>query len=92
MSSLRSVSSDISDMRDLSRQRESLIGQMTATKHEMKRLLTITFTELEHIAGLFNKSILRLLCHYPSAYAIRQAKRMKVAKILIPRVVWKTDG
>ncbi|MBC8456877.1 MAG: IS110 family transposase [Deltaproteobacteria bacterium] len=80
----RSLSSDISDMRDLSRQRESLIGQMTAIKNEMKRLLTITFSELEHIAGLFSKSILRLLCQYPSAYAIRKAKRTKIAKILIP--------
>ena len=80
----RSLSSDISDMRDLSRQRESLIGQMTATKNEMKRLLTITFPELEYFAGLFSKSILRLLRQYPSAYAIRKAKRTKVAKILIP--------
>jgi len=80
----RSLSSDISDMRDLSRQRESLIGQMTSIKNEMKRLLTITFPELEHITGLFSKSILRLLCQYPSANAIRKAKRTKIAKILIP--------
>jgi len=78
------LSSDISDLRDLSRQRESLVDQMSSTKSEIKRLLTITFPELEHISGIFTKSMLRLLCHYPSAASIKQAKRSKIAKILIP--------
>ncbi len=33
---------------------------------------------------VFTKSMLRLLCHYPSAESIRKAKRAKIAKILIP--------
>ena len=78
------LSSDISDLRDLSRQRESLVDQMSATKSEIKRLLTITFPELEQIAGVFSKSMLRLLCQHPSAASIKQAKRSKIAKILIP--------
>jgi len=78
------LSPDNADMRDLARQRESLIDQMTAIKSDTKRVLTITFPELEHIAGIFTKSMLRLLCHYPSAEAIRKAKRSKIAKILIP--------
>ena len=78
------VSSDISDLRDLSRQRESLVDQMSSTKSEIKRLLTMTFPELEHISGIFTKSMLRLLCQYPSAASIKQAKRSKIAKILIP--------
>ena len=78
------LSSDISDLRDLSRQRESLVDQMSSIKSEIKRLLTITFPELEHIAGIFTKSMLRLLCQYPSADSIKQAKRSKIAKILIP--------
>jgi transposase len=78
------LSSDISDLRDLSRQRESLVDQMSSTKSEIKRLLTMTFPELEHISGIFSKSMLRLLCHYPSAASIKQAKRSKIAKILIP--------
>jgi transposase len=78
------LSSDISDLRDLSRQRESLVDQMSSTKSEIKRLLTITFPELEHISGIFTKSMLRLLCQYPSAASIREAKRSKIAKILIP--------
>ncbi len=36
------LSSDISDLRDLSRQRESLVDQMSSTKSEIKRLLTIS--------------------------------------------------
>jgi transposase len=71
-------------MRDLARPRESLIDQMTAIKNDTKRLLTVTFPELEHIAGIFTKSMLRLICRYPSAKAIRKAKRSKIAAILIP--------
>jgi transposase len=78
------LSSDVSDLRDLSRQRESLVDQMSSTKSEIKRLLTITFSELEQMAGVFSKSMLRLLCQYPSAASIKQAKRSKIAKILIP--------
>ena len=78
------VSSDISDLRDLSRQRESLVDQMSSIKSEIKRLLTITFPELEQISGVFTKSMLRLLCQYPSAASMRQLKRSQIAKILIP--------
>jgi transposase len=78
------LSSEISDLRDLSRQRESLVDQMSSTKSEVKRLLSMTFPELEHISGIFTKSMLRLLCHYPSAASIRQLKRAQIAKILIP--------
>jgi transposase len=86
-----SVSSDITDLRDLSRQRESLVNQMNAVKHDMKRVLTITFPELEHIAGIFSQSMLRLLQHYPSAYAIRKAKHKKIAKVLIQGSYGKQD-
>jgi len=78
------ISSGVSELRDLSRQRESLVEQMSSVKSEIKRLLTITFPELEQIAGVFTKSMLRLLCQYPSAASMKQAKRSKIAKILIP--------
>jgi transposase len=78
------ISSDFSELRELSRQRESLVDQMSSIKSEIKRLLTLTFPELEHIAGVFTKSMLRLLCQYPSAASIRQLKRSQIAKILIP--------
>ncbi len=78
------LSSDIADLRDLARQRESLVDQMSALKTDIERLLTITFPELEHIAGVFTKSMLRLLCQFPSAHTIRTAKRSMIAKVLIP--------
>ncbi len=56
----RSISPQISDLRDLSRQRESLLSQMTALKCDMKRILTIMFPELEKVTGVFTKSIMKL--------------------------------
>ncbi len=78
------MNSDITDLRDLSRQRESLVDQMTALKVDIKRILSVTFPELENITNIFTKSMLRLLCHYPSAYAIKNARRSRIAKTLIP--------
>jgi transposase len=78
------ISSDFSELRDLSRQRESLVDQMSSIKSDIKRLLSVTFPELEQISGVFTKSMLRLLCHSPSAISIRQLKRSQIAKLLIP--------
>jgi transposase len=78
------VPPDSSDLRDLARQRESLLDQTTAIKSDFKRILSITFPELEHITGIFTKSVLNLLSHYPSAQAIHKAKRARIAKILVP--------
>ena len=79
-----SDSSEFSDIRDLSRQRESLVDQMSSMKTEIKRLLSMTFPELEHTACIFTKSMLRMLSHYPSAASVRQAKRANIANLLIP--------
>jgi len=73
----------ISDLRDLSRQRESLVDEMTALKIEIKRLLNITFPELEHMVGIFTKSILKLLQQYPSAFALRDADLGQLSRMLI---------
>jgi len=78
-----SISPHISDLRDLSRQRESLLSQMTALKCDMKRILTITFPELEKLTGVFTKSILQLLSRFPSAHAIAQADTGEITKLLI---------
>ena len=79
-----SMRSDITDLRDLSRQRESLVDQMTALKVDIKRILSVTFPELERITNIFTKSMLRLLSQYPSASAIKSTRRTKIAKALIP--------
>ncbi len=81
------------DFRDISRQRESLVDQMTSVKHEIKRLLTITFPELEKEKDLFTKSMLRLLCQYPSAERINQASHAEISEINIPGSMGKnTDA
>ena len=79
----RATPSLISDLRDIARQRESLVDEMTALKIEIKRLLNITFPELEHMAGIFTKSIIKLLQHYPSAFALRDADIGQLSQMLI---------
>lgn len=78
-----SISPHVSDLRDLSRQRESLLSQMTALKCDMKRLLTITFPELEKLTGVFTKSIMKLLSRFPSAHAIVQADPAEINQLLM---------
>ena len=77
-----SISPHISDLRDLSRQRESLLSQITALKCDMKRILTITFPELEKLTGVFTKSILKLLSRFPSAHSIVQADPAEMTQLL----------
>lgn len=79
----RATPSLISDLRDLSRQRESLVDEMTSLKIEIKQLLNITFPELEHMVGIFTKSILKLLQQYPSAFALRDADLGQLSQMLI---------
>ena len=73
----------ISDLRDLSRQRESLVDEMTALKINIKRLLNITFPELEHMTLVFTKSMLKLLQQYPSAFALRSEDLVQLSQMLI---------
>jgi len=73
----------ISDLRDLSRQRESLVDEMTSLKIEIKQLLNITFPELEHMVGIFTKSTIKLLQQYPSAFALRDADLSQLSQMLI---------
>jgi transposase len=79
----RATPSLISDLRDLSRQRESLVDEMTSLKIEIKQLLNITFPELEHMVGIFTKSILKLLQQYPSANALRDKDIGQLSQTLI---------
>jgi transposase len=79
----RATPSLISDLRDLSRQRESLVYEMTSLKIEIKQLLNITFPELEHMVGIFTKSIIKLLQQYPSAVALRDADLGQLSQTLI---------
>jgi transposase len=86
------ISPYISDLRDLSRQRESLLSQMTALKCDMKRILTITFPELEKLTAVFTKSILQLLSRFPSAHAIVQADPAEITQLLIDHSMGRNAG
>jgi transposase len=79
----RATPSLISDLRDLSRQRESLVDEMTSLKIEIKRILNITFPELEHMTGVFTKAILKLLLRYPSAHSLKGADLNHLTQMLI---------
>jgi transposase len=75
----------LTELKDLSRRRERLVDQMTSLKNDMKRILSVTFPELETITGIFTKSTLRLLTEFPSAHAIGKAGYDAVAPIVISR-------
>ena len=77
-----SISQDLQDLRDLSRERESLSHLISATKVEMKRVLRTTFPELETIGDIYTGVMLRLIQEYPSARLVRGAKPKAVAKLL----------
>ncbi len=79
----RISSSSLADLCDLSRQRESLIAEMTALKINIKRLLNIIFPELEHMTPVFAKSMLKLIRQYPSAAALRDADIGRISEMLI---------
>ena len=77
-----SVSQDLQDLRDLSRERESLCHLISATKVEMKRVLRTTFPELESMGDLYTRAMIRFLQEYPSARLVRAAKPKAIAKAL----------
>jgi len=81
----QTVSTDLMELRDLSRRRERLTDQVTRLKGNMKRILSVTFPELEHLTGVFTKSILELLIRFPSAEALRKADVETVAALIVPR-------
>ena len=81
----QSFSADLMELRDLARRRERLTDQVTRLKGNMKRILSVTFPELEQITGVFAKSVLQLLTRFPSAEALRRADVETVAALVVPR-------
>ena len=77
-----SVSPDLQDLRDLSRERESLCHLISSIKVEIKRVLRTTFPELESMGNLYTRSMVRFLQEYPSARLVRAAKSKAIARAL----------
>jgi len=77
-------SQDTQDLRDLARERESLSWVIAGMKNDIKRLLQITFPELETLCTkLYSETMLNFLRQYPSARLIREAKKKDIDKALI---------
>lgn len=80
-----SMSQDMQDMRDLSRERESLSHLISKTKTEIKQTLQATFPELERICSIYTGAMLAFLLDYPSARLIKLATPQAITKSLEPR-------
>jgi transposase len=64
------------------RERESLAVMMAGLKNDVRRLLQMSFLELEHRCKLLTETMLRFLMKFPSARAIQMAKAKEIAKAL----------
>ena len=71
------------DLKDLARERESLAVMIAGLKNDVRRLLQMSFPELEHRCKLFTETMLRFLMKFPSARVIRTAKATEISKTLI---------
>jgi transposase len=61
------------DLRDLARERESILKMVASMKNDVRRILQTTFPELEQLVDVFSKTMLRFLRVFPSARLITQA-------------------
>jgi transposase len=77
-------SQDIQDLRDLSKERESLTDHISRMKNDIKRLLHITFPELQSLCKtIFTETMLNFLRQFPSARIIRNADLHDIENALI---------
>jgi transposase len=78
-----SYSQNSQDLKDLARERESLGVMIAGLKNDVRRVLQMSFPELEHRCKLFTETMLRFLIQFPSARTIRAAKLKQISKALI---------
>ncbi len=76
-------SQDSQDMRDIARERESLTFVVSDMKNDIKRLLQITFPEVESLGKVFTETMLIFLQKYSSARLVMAAKPQAITKALI---------
>ena len=76
------VPPDLQDLRDIARERESLIQMISTQTVEMKRLLQTTFPELETICSITTKVMLDFIEEFPSARLVRATKSKIIEKAL----------
>jgi transposase len=76
-------SQDTQDIKDLSRERESMTVLMSGMKNDIKRLLQGTFPELEKLCSPYGGTMLHFLKRFPSARLVQAAKKREIEKALI---------
>lgn len=72
----------LQDLKDFAREHESLGVLIAATKNDIRRMLQITFPELEGMVNVFSQTMRGFLRRYPSARMIRAARPAAVARAL----------
>ncbi|MFI5295985.1 MAG: IS110 family transposase [Thermodesulfovibrionales bacterium] len=77
-----SVPPDLQDLRDIARERESVIQMISTQTVEMKRLLQTTFPELEKLCNITTKVMIDFIEEFPSARLVRAAKPKIIEKAL----------
>jgi transposase len=76
-------SQDTQDLKDLARERESLIMLIAGIKNDIKRLLQGTFPELEKLCNPYGETMLHFLRQFPSARLVLATKKRDIEKALI---------
>ena len=76
-------SQDTQDIKDLSRERESMTVLISGMKNDIKRLLQGTFPELEKLCSPYGETMLHFLKRFPSGRLVRAAKQRDIEKALI---------
>ena len=77
------LSPDRQDLKDLAREHESLTNLIAGMKNDIRRMLQITFPELESICNIFSETILEFLRQFPSARSIKIARPNTIAGALL---------
>lgn len=74
-----------SDTKELVRERERIIYEISRLKNEIEKLVVVTFPELERATNIFSSSMLALLERFPSARAVRAASIEEIQNVLSPK-------
>ena len=73
-------SQQTTDLRDLARERESILKMIASMKNDVRRILQTTFPELEQLVDVLGDTMLYFLKVFPSARMIVQAVPETVAQ------------
>ena len=76
------ISEEFQDIRDLSRERASLIQQISTAKVEIERVLQTLFPELEKVGDLFTKVMIHFMKQFPSARMVKGSTVSKIRRSL----------